>query len=89
MSLNLSLKDLYSPISHLVQTVIKYCKFISVSGRRLNNLDTSIIWLITYICLHSDMHANSYPHRSIREGEMMGPLPRVFDMLQYFETILP
>ena len=50
---DLSLKDLYSPISHLVQTVIKYCKFISVSGRRLNNRDTSIIGLITYICLLS------------------------------------
>ena len=36
------------------------------------------------------MHANSYPHRSTREGVgvLMGPLA-VFDMLQYFETILP
>ena len=45
MSLHLSLKDLNSPISHLV---LKYCKFISESGRCLNNQDTSlIIGLIT------------------------------------------
>ena len=38
---DLSLKDSYSPISHLVQTVVKYCKFVSAPGRRLNNQDTS------------------------------------------------
>ena len=37
MSLHLSLKDLNS---HLVS---KYCKFISESGRCLNNQDTSLI----------------------------------------------
>ena len=40
------IKDLNSPISHLV---LKYCKFISESGRCLNNQDTSIIGLITDI----------------------------------------
>ena len=34
------IKDLNSPISHLV---LKYCKFISESGRCLNNQDTSLI----------------------------------------------
>ena len=72
MSLNLRLKELYSPISHLVYTDVKHCKFISISGRRLNNPDTSIMGLITYICLPSDMHANSYPHRSRREGGVDG-----------------
>ena len=37
---------------------------------------------------------NSYPHRATRgvaggEGGVMEPLPAVFDMLQYFQTILP
>ena len=37
------------------------------------------------------MHVNSYPHRCKREGVggVMELLSRVFDMLQYFETILP
>ena len=43
-SLQLNLKDLNGPISHLV---LKYCKFISESGRCLNNQDTSITGLIT------------------------------------------
>ena len=46
----LFLKDLNRPISHLVETAVNYCKVISVSGRLLNNQDTSIIGLITYIC---------------------------------------
>ena len=38
------------------------------------------------------IHANSYPHRGTRGwggGRWMEPLPGVFDMLQYFQTILP
>ena len=40
----------------------------------------------------SDVHAKSYPHRGTRGGGggRLIELPRwVFDMLQYFETILP
>ena len=29
------------------------------------------------------------PHRSTSGGGLMEPLPRVFDMLRYFELILP
>ena len=37
------------------------------------------------------LHTNSYPHHGTRRrgGGWMEPLPRAFDMLQYFETILP
>ena len=31
----------------------------------------------------------TYPHRSTRGGGDWNPLPGVFDMLHYFETILP
>ena len=35
----------------------------------------------------SDVHANlSYPHRGTEGGS--GPLPGVFELFQYFETIL-
>ena len=37
----------------------------------------------------SDVHANSYPHRGTRGRGWMQTLPRGFDMLQHFETILP
>ena len=39
----------------------------------------------------SNVHANSYPHGGTRgRGGVDGnPLIRVFDMLQYFETIFP
>ena len=41
----------------------------------------------------SDVRARSYPHcdtgRRWGGGVLMEPLPRVLDMLQYFETILP
>ena len=33
--------------------------------------------------------SGSHFDRKIREGEPLGPLPTVFDMLQYFEAILP
>ena len=38
----------------------------------------------------SDVHANlSYPHRGTGEGGGGGgPLPGVFELFQYFETIL-
>ena len=38
-----------------------------------------------------DVQANLYPHRGTRGGGGWGmePFPMVFDMLQYFETILP
>ena len=40
-----------------------------------------------------DTQANSYPHLGTRGagggGKWMETLPGVFDMLQYFETILP
>ena len=40
----------------------------------------------------SDVHGNSNPYGGTRGGVgggVMEALPRVFDMLQYFETILP
>ena len=39
----------------------------------------------------TDVHGNSYPHRGTKVGGVgwMEPLPGVFDILQYFETILP
>ena len=39
----------------------------------------------------SDVHANLYPHRDTMGwgAGWMEPLPGVFDMLQYLETILP
>ena len=40
----------------------------------------------------TEVHANSYPHRGTKVGGGVGwmePLPGVFDILQYFETILP
>ena len=37
----------------------------------------------------SDVHANlSYPHRGTGGGGGGGPLPGVFELFQYFETIL-
>ena len=39
-------------------------------------------------CYPSDVQANSYPHQGTRGGGMES-LPGVFDVLQYFETILP
>ena len=39
----------------------------------------------------SGVHEKSYPHRGSRGGGGVvdgTPVPRVFDMLQYFETIL-
>ena len=35
----------------------------------------------------SDVHPNSYLHRDTGEGG--GPLPGVFDLLQYLKTISP
>ena len=39
----------------------------------------------------TDVHENSYPHCGTRKGRwlFMEPPPRVFDMLQYLEAILP
>ena len=46
--------------------------------------------LLEFLSSPSDEQANSYSHRGTGgRGWVDVTLPRVFDMLQYFETILP
>ena len=47
------------------------------------------LFILQTLYINSDVHANSYPHRGTRGGGWMEPLPGVFDMSQYFETIFP